>query len=280
MKNILIILCILIIGLIYFVFFTPKEEGVLYKWDDTSLPAYTFGSNWKTFAASKRKNDSLRSEMESGKYIGETKNIDNEICNFFSKFNNLLFSCSYPHGIGVYIDYGFSVYTGEFKYGERHGHGTLVYTTDRMSYRQETGKWENGSAHDTINRDMYGNIVGKTVNGKTQSFKIASDFSDGTYKGEWKDLKWHGQGIFIYSDGRKYEGQWENGEFHGLGTLTFLDGSEYKGNWKEHRRHGQSTYTFADGLKLVRETKGEKKMNDIFYDKKGKIILEWTEKIR
>ena len=63
------------------------------------------------------------------------------------------------------------------------------------------------------------------------------------YQGEWKKTKEatdkraaeyvkHGQGRYVYQDGRVYEGQWKNGKRHGQGTLTFPDGRVRKGIWK------------------------------------------------
>ena len=34
----------------------------------------------------------------------------------------------------------------------------------------------------------------------------------GLYEGEYKDGKYHGQGISSYPDGSKYEGKFKNGE--------------------------------------------------------------------
>ena len=42
----------------------------------------------------------------------------------------------------------------------------------------------------------------------------------GWYEGEYKDGKYHGQGIFSYPDGSKYEGKWKDGEKNGQGILT------------------------------------------------------------
>ena len=55
------------------------------------------------------------------------------------------------------------------------------------------------------------------------------DFSDGTsYKVEWKDGEYNGQGIFSDSTGDdNYKGKWKNGKMHGQGIRTYYDGVPY-----------------------------------------------------
>ena len=48
----------------------------------------------------------------------------------------------------------------------------------------------------------------------------------GSYEGEYKDGKYHGQGISSYHDGSMYEGKWKEGEQHGHGTLTSPGGDK------------------------------------------------------
>ena len=50
------------------------------------------------------------------------------------------------------------------------------------------------------------------------------------YKGEIKNGKPNGQGIYTYTDGRKYIGQWKDGKINGRGTYT----SPFR--WKYIRR--------------------------------------------
>ena len=49
------------------------------------------------------------------------------------------------------------------------------------------------------------------------------------YEGEYKNGKYHGQGISNYPDGSKYEGKWKDGEKHGQGKLTSPGGDKYVG---------------------------------------------------
>ena len=90
------------------------------------------------------------------------------------------------------------------------------------------------------------------------------------YKGEFKDNKKHGQGVFTFSDGSKYDGPWENDLKHGRGKFFFkpevpaIEGQpategqpaieakpavcmKFEGNFVEGE-HKDGTLTTADGL--------------------------------
>ena len=79
------------------------------------------------------------------------------------------------------------------------------------------------------------------------------------YEGEFKDGKYHGQGVFTWSDGARYEGEWKDGNRHGQGVYTDDDG-RYEGEWKDCKFHGQGVmHTFADGRRYEGEFKDGKK---------------------
>ena len=55
----------------------------------------------------------------------------------------------------------------------------------------------------------------------------------GTYVGQYKDGKLHGEGTCTYPDGGKYVGQWEDDERHGRGKFTYADGQVHpSGEWE------------------------------------------------
>ena len=108
----------------------------------------------------------------------------------------------------------------------------------------------------------------------------------GTYKGELKDNKPHGQGSMVYQTGDLFEGEWKErweyrgiytrpGKFvyegemdggiaHGQGKLTFADGGYYEGGHKKGAFHGNGVYFFADKDDKDRRREGVWK-NDRFY---------------
>ena len=61
----------------------------------------------------------------------------------------------------------------------------------------------------------------------------------GSYEGEYKNGKYHGQGIYSYLDGSMYEGKWKDGEKHGHGTLTWSDGGKYVGEFNDDKPNGK-----------------------------------------
>jgi hypothetical protein len=84
---------------------------------------------------------------------------------------------------------------------------------------------------------------------------MAKDDDHG-YKGEWKDDKYHGQGILIWEDGYTFEEK------------------KYEGEWKNRQKHGQGILYFPDGAKWVGEFRDDEFWNGILYDKDGIIIGE------
>ena len=217
--------------------------------------------------------------MEEGKYVGGTTLMNTVTpCYFFPDyllgFNNLIFSCTVPDGLGTFHNYGThpTKYVGEWSRGEMHGQGNY---TEIRSGNITVGVWKEGRKWDTVTFDSHGNVSYKRVKGEISLVLKMNEFSNGKYEGEWKDLKWHGEGTFTYPDGRKYEGQWGYWAFNGQGTFTFPDGSEYKGEWKDGEKHGQGTHTFVDGEKINGQWREGRPLNCTYYDKKANIIGKW-----
>ena len=81
---------------------------------------------------------------------------------------------------------------------------------------------------------------------------------NGTYVGDFKDDKSHGQGTLTLPDGSKYVGEFKDGRGNGQGTETYADGNQYVGEFKDGKRNGQFTATFPNGDKYVGEFKDGK----------------------
>jgi hypothetical protein len=94
-----------------------------------------------------------------------------------------------------------ATYTGDYKFGEMNGEGTLAFTDGTKYVGQFKDNWPHG--HGTLT------------------------FSNGKkYVGQFKDGQRHGQGTFIFANGAKYTGAFKDGQRHGQGTLTYVYGTE------------------------------------------------------
>lgn len=80
-------------------------------------------------------------------------------------------------------------------------------------------------------------------------------YSEGTYKGNFKNGKMHGQGTFLFNNGTKYVGSFVNGKVQGKGTMTYPNGDKYVGDFFDNVKQGKGTLTCADGDQYVGEFK-------------------------
>ena len=58
------------------------------------------------------------------------------------------------------------------------------------------------------------------------------------YKGEWKDNKMDGIGVFLWEDNKKYIGEYKNDKKDGFGIFIWPDGRRYEGGWHNGKQHG------------------------------------------
>ena len=82
------------------------------------------------------------------------------------------------------------------------------------------------------------------------------EYNNGTYVGEYKDGKRHGQGTFTSTKGTQYVGAWKYGKMHGEGTYTFASGNQYRGEWKNGSQWTGKEYD-KDGNILSAITNGK-----------------------
>lgn len=110
---------------------------------------------------------------------------------------------------------------------------------------------------------------GTCLSGNCQSGYGKKNVLDGTYEGGFRNGKFNGKGMFIFSKGRRkavgnfvdgmldgygeficpafsYKGQFANGEFYGKGTMIWNNGEKYVGNFVENLCHGQGVYTMSN----------------------------------
>jgi hypothetical protein len=126
-------------------------------------------------------------------------------------------------------------------------------------------------------KDVYNPPVGFA---KTPGNVLRSEGREGyySYSGEWKDGMMHGEGEYLFGDGKSYkgsffnnncegygiaeypigstyEGRWKNGKFHGEGAMTSSNDLKYEGNWKNGKREGKGILTLPCGLTYEGEFK-------------------------
>ncbi|CAJ1328922.1 unnamed protein product [Effrenium voratum] len=133
-------------------------------------------------------------------------------------------------GIGAEADVRFSVkclrngnkYTGQWKGGQRDGHGVQEWP-DGARFE---GQWRNGLA------EGYGKFI----------------HADGdVYEGQWKDDKANGQGVYHHADGSRYVGEWKNDQKEGQAVEEWADNSRFEGQYCAGKKHGKGTFSWPEG---------------------------------
>lgn len=113
-------------------------------------------------------------------------------------------------GMGYFVDPTEFEYSGDFKAGIPHGHGT---------YKSKAGYVYSGGFAD----------------GKFSGEGRYVEPGNLSYTGQFEDDEFHGFGTLIKEGGIKYVGYFRYGYFHGKGHVVWPDGTQFKG-------------LFADGL--------------------------------
>ncbi|MDR0531380.1 MAG: hypothetical protein LBG83_04870 [Oscillospiraceae bacterium] len=179
-----------------------------------------------------------------------------------------------PHGRGAEFDeFEVVVYEGEYNNGHYNGHGTKWFP-DEEKY---VGQWKQGQRHGRGKMIWtHGAYTGEWQNDKPHGRGTFESTDGWVYVGEWANGDAHGLGIRIEADGTEFKGLFEHGEFrhgrnpdeeaslykdesmvtgvpHGHGECLYPDFRLYKGTWKEGKRHGAGTMTYPDGTTIQGE---------------------------
>lgn len=73
-------------------------------------------------------------------------------------------------------------------------------------------------------------------------------YAGGEYVGERNSFnRFHGSGVYTYTNGSVYDGQWVDGRKQGQGKQTQPDGSLYAGEWRDNQQHGKGRMRWANG---------------------------------
>merc|ERR1712228_1157190 len=69
-----------------------------------------------------------------------------------------------------------------------------------------------------------------------------------SYKGNWKDNKKNGHGMYKWANGDEYRGNWKDNKKNGYGVNKWaVSGNEYRGNWKDNKKNGYGVNKWEDG---------------------------------
>ena len=95
-------------------------------------------------------------------------------------------------------------------------------------------------------------ISGETVNGFLHGLGYVRYKSGGFYVGQWSENNPNGKGIHAWSEKSEGTNHWylgdiKNGLRHGEGTYIWPDGRKYIGNWHEGKQEGEGTLLESDG---------------------------------
>ena len=164
-----------------------------------------------------------------------------------------------PEGRGILSKRNGERYEGEFLNGLFHGNGTYIHKDGR----RVIGDWKNQQPFNSTNYDKYGNVRGMWDNGNykknlnifefvlvSRLFGCPSGFwvkddkstytnnylenseSCGRYIGEYIEDEPHGNGVFIFQNGKVFKGQFLNGDSSSIGEFTDLNGKKSSGRWE------------------------------------------------
>lgn len=183
-----------------------------------------------------------------------------------------------PDGYGILYHDRYPVYIGEFNKGVKDGYGIEIVESDLYNayFIAYEGEFKDGlcEGDGTEYRefvegtmldsyyyalDMYCKEVLKYMDLR---YDLALVDSVVTYKGEFRDGKYNGDGTSYYGSGQvMYEGDFESGAYNGKGNLYYGDGQIwYEGEFENGKYDGKGTlYTKEGDI----EYKGKFKNGDI-----------------
>lgn len=172
------------------------------------------------------------------------------------------FAYGNPHG-QVHVIYKSDMqveYTGTMKYGQLHGHGTVLrYDSETDDPTIKYKKGASGILYYYYHGDLYEHEKhGQGI------FRIDNGISY-EYEGGFKKDKKDGRGKITYSfrsrinSGCEYEGDFKEDKKHGIGTMTYgryvyppdNAGCKYEGHWMHDKREGDGTMTYPNGIVYV-----------------------------
>jgi len=154
-----------------------------------------------------------------------------------------------PHGEGNMIFSDGATFQGMFEKGGPCGYGTFSDTNGII----KEGMWKNGALYGKASvRYADGGLLegvfeeGILLEGKMWH-KGRRLYTFKSYEGALKDLRPHGEGKMILTNGSIYVGFFENGWWHGRGKLSTEKKGIIEGNWQNGELRGNITVFYPNG---------------------------------
>ena len=177
-------------------------------------------------------------------------------------FNGLSTTKNPTSGDGQLIYTDGSIFIGQIKKGQPHGHGEKIWhQQDQDSFTKTyVGNWILG------NMEGFGELslqegevyIGNFKNGYPNGQGIRKWKNGDFYEGNYINGFQTGKGMFLSQEqGWKYDGEWQYGKMTGEGTCQWRDGTLYKGEWKNCIKEGKGQLTYADGSQVIGEFKDD-----------------------
>ena len=96
------------------------------------------------------------------------------------------------------------------------------------------------------------------------------------YKGEWKDGKKEGKGIYIYYNDKKFEGIFKEDKiFEGNGYIYYENGDIYNGEIKNGMKNGKGKIIYYNNNKYEGEWKNDKKNKESNAEKNNVLFADY-----
>lgn len=140
-----------------------------------------------------------------------------------------------------------SFYAGELKAGLREGQGVRTHSKSTMVYSGQfvKGKKEGeGRLIDSRNGKV---AFEGTWKGGVKEGQGVLLYSLATYKGNFSEDLFHGQGKLSWRNGDVYQGEFVKGRPSGKGNMRFANGDFYEGEFCDGVAHGEGSYLWNNG---------------------------------
>ena len=111
---------------------------------------------------------------------------------------------------------------------------------------------------DNKNEYYYGEVI-KTTNTHNGVGIYLNKKNKFLYKGQFKDNKFNGKGIYYNNFGDRYEGEFKNNFANGKGIYYYNNGDRYEGEFKNYNANGKGIYYYNDGDRYEGEYEDDKK---------------------